>query len=58
MHHDFSNPELWGFGVTTLVLIVGLAYGIHRAGWLSPREKARTDAATLEMQRREGIRRS
>lgn len=51
-----SNPELWGFGVGTLVLLLGLAYGVWKAGRLSPREKARTDAATLDMQRREGMR--
>jgi hypothetical protein len=56
MQHDFSNPELWGFGVSTLVLLAGLAYGGIRAGWLSPCEKARTDAATIEMQRREEFR--
>jgi hypothetical protein len=57
MQHDFTNPELWGFGVTTVVLLGALIYGVARAGWLSPREKARTDAATREMQRREGMRR-
>lgn len=56
MAADFANPELWGFGVATLVLLFGMAYGVWKAGWLTPREKARTDAATLEMQRREGMR--
>jgi len=56
MHPDIGNPELWGFGVTTLILLFAIAYGVFRAGWLSPREKAKTDAATVEMQRREGIR--
>jgi hypothetical protein len=49
---SFDSP-FWAFGGGTLILLVGLAYGSWRAGWLSPRERARTDAATLEMQRRE-----
>jgi hypothetical protein len=49
----FDSPEFWGFGAGTLVLLVGLVYGAMRAGWLSRRERARVDAATLEMQRRE-----
>jgi cytidylate kinase len=54
---DITTPELWGFGITTLILLGGLAYGTVRAGRLSRREKARTDAATVEMQRRESMRR-
>jgi hypothetical protein len=52
---DLTTPELWGFGVTTLILLGGLIYGASRAGRLSRRERARTDAATVEMQRREGM---
>jgi len=48
----FDSP-FWAFGGGTLILLVGLAYGSWRAGWLSRRERARTDAATLEMQRSE-----
>lgn len=47
----FDSPEFWGFGAGTLVLLVALAYGAWRAGWLSRRERARIDAATLEAQR-------
>jgi hypothetical protein len=53
MHFGFDSPEFWGFGGGTLILLGGLAYGSCRAGWLSRRERARVDAATLEMQRRE-----
>jgi hypothetical protein len=56
MAAEISNPELWGFGVATLIFLFALAYAVWKAGWLSPREKARTDAATVEMQRREGMR--
>jgi len=56
MAADISNPELWGFGVATLIFLLALAYAVWKAGWLSPREKARTDAATVEMQRHEGMR--
>jgi hypothetical protein len=56
MAADIRNPELWGFGVATLIFLVGLAYATWKAGRLTPREKARTDAATREMQRREGMR--
>jgi hypothetical protein len=56
MAADIANPELWGFGVATLIFLCGMAYGVWKAGWLSPHEKARTDAATLDMQRREGMR--
>jgi hypothetical protein len=55
MHFGFDSPEFWGFGSGTLILLVGLAYGSWRAGWLSPRERARTDAATLAMQRSESV---
>jgi hypothetical protein len=50
---DIANPELWGFGVTTAILLIALGYGGWRAGWLSRRERERTDAATLETQGRE-----
>jgi hypothetical protein len=50
---DISNPELWGFGVATVIFLIALSYGGWRAGWLSRRERERTDAATLEAQRRE-----
>lgn len=53
---DLATPELWGFGVATLILLGGLIYGTVRAGWLSRREKARTDAAVIEAQRREDVR--
>jgi hypothetical protein len=49
----FDSPEFWGFGAGTLVLLVGLVYGAVRAGWLSRRERARVDDATIEAQRRE-----
>jgi len=57
MFNDLGTPELWGFGVGAAVLLIALIYGAMRAGWLSPRERARTDAATIDMQRREGMRR-
>lgn len=57
MLKEIGTPELWAFGVCTLILLAGLVYGATRAGWLTRRERARTDAATLEMQRREGMRR-
>ncbi len=49
----FDSPEFWGFGGGTLVLLLVLVYGEWRAGWLSRRERARVDAATLEAQRKE-----
>jgi hypothetical protein len=55
MHLDV--PELWAFGVGTAILLVALGYGSWRAGWLSPRERARTDAATRKMQHREEMHR-
>jgi hypothetical protein len=53
---DIANPELWGFGVATAILLIALAYGGWRAGWISRPERQRTDAATLEVQRREAKR--
>jgi hypothetical protein len=47
----FDSPEFWGFGIGIALLLLGLAYGGWRAGWLSRRERARIDAATLEAQR-------
>jgi hypothetical protein len=53
MHFGFDLPEFWTFGVGTALLLLGLAYGGWRAGWLSQRERERVDAGTLETQRRE-----
>ena len=53
MHFGFDVLGLWGIGGGILILVVGLAYGSWKAGWLSRSERARTDAATLELQRRE-----
>jgi hypothetical protein len=53
---DIASPEWWGFGVGTAILLIALAYGAWRAGWLSRSERGRTDAATLENQRRVGMR--
>jgi len=47
------DPEVWGFGGATLVLLMGLIYGAWRAGWLSRRERERIDDATLQAQYRE-----
>jgi|ERR1041385_6058407 hypothetical protein len=55
MNFGFDVPEFWAFGIGTALLLLGLAYGGLRAGWLSPRERARTDSGTLEMQRRESV---
>jgi hypothetical protein len=51
MNFGFDVPEFWAFGIGTALLLLGLAYGGLRAGWLSPRERARTDSGTLEMPR-------
>jgi hypothetical protein len=50
---DIANFELWGLGIATAILLIALAYGGWRAGWLSRPERERTDAATVEAQRRE-----
>jgi hypothetical protein len=42
---------LWALGV--VILGVGLAYGVMRAGWLKPRERAQLDANTQARQRSE-----
>jgi hypothetical protein len=42
---------LWALGV--VVLGVALAYGVMRAGWLKPRERAQLDANTQARQRSE-----
>ncbi len=49
------TPEIW-FGIGGLILIIALIYGVLRAGWLSPPERQRTDAATREVQRQEELR--
>jgi hypothetical protein len=46
----------WWFGLGAAILFGGLIYGVIRAGRLSRRERQRTDAATREMQRQEGLR--
>ena len=47
-----------GYGIPTVILLLALAYGVHRAGWLSPRERAKLDANTRWVQEREDPRRS
>ncbi len=46
------TPGIW-FDIGGLVLIIALIYAVLRAGWLSPPERQRTDAATRQMQRQE-----
>jgi hypothetical protein len=48
-------PEIW-YGIGALILVVALVFAVVRAGWLSPPERQRTDAATREMQRQEEAR--
>jgi hypothetical protein len=48
-------PEIW-YGIGALILVVALAFAVVRAGWLSPPERRRTDAATRDMQRQEEVR--
>lgn len=47
--------EIW-FGIGGLILITALIFAVLRAGWLSPPERQRTDAATREVQRQEELR--
>jgi hypothetical protein len=49
------GPEIW-FGIGAVVLILGLAYAAIRAGRLTRRERQRTDAATVAVQRSEEAR--
>lgn len=49
MIREVVSPEI-SFGIGTLLLLGALIYGVVRAGQLSPREKAKTDAATRAMQ--------
>jgi hypothetical protein len=49
------TPEIW-FSIGGLILVVALIYAVIRAGWLSPPERQRTDAATREVQRQEELR--
>jgi hypothetical protein len=42
---------LWALGVA--ILGAALAYGVFRAGWLKPWERAQLDRNTVERQRRE-----
>ena len=43
------------FGLGTIVLFCGLAYGVWRAGWLTRGERGRLDAATEESSRIEEL---
>ncbi len=49
------TPEIW-FGIGGLILIIALIFAVLRAGWLSPPERQRADAATREVQRQEELR--
>ena len=42
-----------GYGIPTIILLIVLIYGVHRAGWLGPREERRLDANTRMAQGRD-----
>jgi hypothetical protein len=44
--------ELGGLAAFIAILLIALSYGGWRAGWFSRQERARTDGASLETQRR------
>jgi hypothetical protein len=46
------HPEVL-FGIGGVALFIALIFAAVRAGWLTPRERRRTDAATAAMQKSE-----
>jgi len=48
--YESSAPLLWIWVGGVAILGVALLYGVIRAGWLKPRERARIDRATRAQQ--------
>lgn len=46
-------PAMWMWFIGAGVLGVALVYGVFRAGWLKPRERAQLDHNTRVQQRKE-----
>lgn len=43
----------FAYGIPTIILLAALIYGVHRAGWLNPREERQLDANTRAAQERD-----
>jgi len=48
--YDSSAPLLWMWVAGVSILGFALVYGVIRAGWLKPRERAQLDRATRAQQ--------